>query len=69
MTTTYTDQRRVCADDLYNRGGYYELVEIRVIDGVEKYVTVQALTKREALTIHLAPLQGLRHVVPGKQEE
>lgn len=66
MTTDYADQRRACADDIYNRGGYYMLVEANtdlfgypIIGG--GYRDVRPLTYDEALTIHLAPWQGLRH--------
>lgn len=68
MTTDYADQRRACADDIYGKGGCYILVEANtdlfgnpIIGG--GYRDVRPLSYDEALTIHLAPLQGLRHEI------
>lgn len=66
MTTSWSEQRRILADDLYSRGGHYVLCEANadllgrpIIGG--GYRDIRVLTYDEALTIHLKPLQALRH--------
>lgn len=72
MISTYADQRRACADDLYGRGGHYVLCEavtdlfgLPVIGG--GYRDIRPIDYDEALTIRLAPGQALRHA-PGEEQ-
>lgn len=74
MTTTYTDQWSYCVNYLYSHGGHYVLCEgnvdlfgFPVIGG--GYRDIRLLTRDEALTIKLAPLQALRHAAGVEQEE
>lgn len=72
MTTDYADRRRMLADDLYSRGGYYvlctanlDLFGVPIVGG--GYRDIRPLTHDEAVTIHLAPLQALRHAAGGEE--
>lgn len=65
--TLYDDQRRMLADDIYSRGGHYvlctanvDLFGFPIIGG--GYRDIRPLSHDEAVTIHLEPLQGIRHV-------